>query len=64
MSDPMHCDCGCEALMRFGPYNDKDGSPEDAGLRWIFTCSRCGEQLRVYQTSEAWRAKHPLTMAS
>ena len=48
------CDCGSENLARFGPYTDDgptgDGETSNPGLRWVFTCTRCGEQLRIYAT--------------
>lgn len=57
-SIPLQCVCGCTRLSRFGPYNPRsDVQPEDPGLVLIFTCSNCGEQMRVYQTSTAWREK-------
>jgi DNA-directed RNA polymerase subunit RPC12/RpoP len=53
----MQCDCGSITFMKFGPYRDEerkeiDGCADDLGLRWIYTCSKCGEQLRVYQGSK------------
>jgi len=55
--DRMHCSCGSDRFMRFGPYGAPGhAEPEDVGLKLIYTCSGCGEQLRVYQTSDAWRA--------
>lgn len=62
----LRCDCGSTALMKFDPYTDEGRSIDspghaatkenDFGLRWILTCSKCGEQLRIYQTSDVWRA--------
>jgi len=49
---------------RSGPFSDDpsstlwNASPKDVGLRWILTCTRCGEQMRIYQTSNAWRARY------
>ena len=58
----MKCDCGSITFLKFGPYVDDptdlrnvstDGrSFVDHGLRWIYTCSKCGDQLRVYQGSK------------
>ena len=42
--------------MKFGPYKG-DNEARDLGLVWILTCAGCGEQLRIYQTSAAWRAQ-------
>jgi hypothetical protein len=47
------CDCGNE---EFFPFEFKEGESDDVGLRRIYTCTRCGEQLRLYQTSDRWRA--------
>lgn len=52
----LTCDCGGTSFMTFGPYDEERSlSTIDIGLRWIFTCTACDEQLRVYQTSNAWR---------
>ena len=41
----LECDCGnSEEFFLFGPYTDDD----ELGLRRIFTCAKCGNQLRVY----------------
>jgi hypothetical protein len=58
----LRCDCGADLFLRFGPYDD--AKSDDTGLRWIYTCSSCGEQLRVYQTSPAWRAARGLSPAT
>lgn len=52
MSDAalLRCDCGSKTFLRFGPY-PLPGEPDD-GLRVIYTCSACGDQLRVYQGSK------------
>ena len=42
--------------MRFS-YTGEPFREQDAGLVLILTCSKCGEQLRVHQTSEAYRAE-------
>ena len=52
----LECACGNNELARFGPFDDTNA--DELGLRWIFQCSRCGESLRLYQTSPAWRAQH------
>lgn len=46
------CDCGSSRFFVFGPYTDAD----ELGLRRVYTCARCGEQMRLYQTSDKWRA--------
>src|ERR1700687_3694501 len=51
--------CGSREFFKFGPYVDSD----DPGLRWIYTCSSCGEPLRIYQTSETWRQHRELFRA-
>jgi hypothetical protein len=59
VASALQCDCGCSRFFRFGPYRD-DASAwpgnADPGLRWVYTCTSCGEQLRVYQTGPLWRA--------
>ncbi len=59
----LECDCGSENLVRFGPFVDAtagDGETVDPGLRWSFTCQQCGEGVRIYATSPAWRARRVL----
>lgn len=51
----LACACGCTDLLSFGPYKG-DREADDLGLVWVLTCTQCGEQLRIYQTSPAWRA--------
>ena len=57
----LACDCGSENLVRFGPYEDgepeRDGEPSDPGLRWVFTCQACGNGVRFYATSPAWKER-------
>lgn len=59
----LECDCGSQNLTRFGPYADDGaaelpgGDPADPGLRWAFLCRDCGHGVRIYATSEGWRAK-------
>lgn len=50
------CDCGSTSFFVFGPY-PLAGEP-DEGLRRIYTCSSCGDQLRVYQASKDTRLTH------
>jgi len=51
----LACACGHDDFASFGPY--KGDAEEDLGLVWILTCCDCGEQLRIYQTSDAWRKR-------
>jgi DNA-directed RNA polymerase subunit M/transcription elongation factor TFIIS len=51
--------CGGREFFKFGPFADSD----DPGLRSIYACADCGEQLRVYQTSEPWRQHRALFRA-
>ena len=56
----LHCDCGTDRLLLFGPFGRGPGRESDhwePDLRYVLTCSKCGEQLRVYQTSDAWRKR-------
>ena len=46
----MTCDCGNFAFLKFGPYPQPGES--DTGLRMIYTCTECGDQLRLYQGSK------------
>jgi hypothetical protein len=56
-TDSIHCACGSADFFLFGRYGDGDGNTptSDPFLAYILTCSKCGEQLRIYQTSEQWR---------
>lgn len=47
----MTCDCGSNTFFKFGPY-PLPGERIDSGLRLIYTCSKCGDQLRVYKASK------------
>jgi hypothetical protein len=63
----LKCDCGGESFFKFGPFDDRedpvvflDGVTSDMpGLRWIYTCSSCGDQLRVYLASKMWEKPAP-----
>lgn len=46
----MKCDCGSETFFSFGPYPLP--GDYDTGLRHIYTCTKCGDQLRVYQATK------------
>lgn len=46
----MNCDCGSSRFFVFGPYPLR--GEKDTGLRRIYTCSSCGDQLRVYQAGK------------
>jgi hypothetical protein len=52
-SPALVCDCGCSTFFKFGPY--VDGESSEPGLRLIYTCTHCGEQLRIYQTGDKYR---------
>jgi hypothetical protein len=45
----LQCDCGSITFFKFGPY--PHAGKIDTGLRMIYTCSKCGDQLRVYQAT-------------
>lgn len=45
----LKCDCGNDTFLIFGPYPRSES--DDKGLRKIYTCTKCGDQLRVYQAS-------------
>lgn len=49
----LKCDCGNNMFFRFGPYPtpEEKGKLED-GLRWIYTCTVCADQLGIYQRSK------------
>ena len=47
----MQCDCGSVTFLPFGPFPQAGDKDED-GLRMIYTCTKCGDQLRVYQASK------------
>jgi transcription initiation factor IIE alpha subunit len=49
----LTCICGGESLIHFSYREAVRG--QDSGLAHIFTCGKCGEQLRVYQTCAAYR---------
>lgn len=49
----LKCDCGNDVFLKFGPY--PVGGDEDTGLRLIYTCNKCGDQLRIYQASKMLR---------
>ena len=49
----IKCDCGGTNFFRFGPYSEERG--DEPGLRMIYTCTRCGGQLRIYQASKMLR---------
>ena len=53
--NPLTCDCGNGEFFKFGPYSAWEVA-EHVGLKMIYTCTKCGEQLRLYQTSDAYRA--------
>ena len=59
----MTCDCGS---IEFFVFRFSPGDSSDVGLRRIYTCTKCGEQLRLYQTCDAWREarRPPLERAS
>jgi hypothetical protein len=52
-SPALVCDCGCCEFFKFGPY--AEGEASEPGLRLIYTCTHCGEQLRIYQTGDKYR---------
>lgn len=58
---PLECDCGSIIFLVFGPYRDDDSKPgdrtHDPGLRRIYTCGKCGDQLRVYQATKMKRKR-------
>ncbi len=51
------CDCGNGAfhVFTYGAPSADDPRPQDPGLRRIYTCTRCGDQLRLYQASQMRR---------
>jgi len=54
---PLVCDCGSAEFGIFGPLKSDDSiRAGDPGLRWWFVCEKCHEEIRVYQTGEAYRA--------
>lgn len=55
IGNEIKCDCGSETFFKFGTYpipGDKDD-----GLRLIYTCMKCGDQLGVYQRSKMLHKK-------
>lgn len=45
--------CGSTEFMAFGPYTDKD----EPGLRMVYDCIQCGDQLRLYQATKMVKRK-------